>query len=883
MPQPLDEFLKEKGFNIPSTATLPTIKTTPTVIPPIDTKVTPLDVIKEIPSTTGKGLRWIGTQFMKPVSSVAVATEQIGKTIGTGNFNELKQIPKKVTDIFTSKTERSFSDIWRENLPEHQTAGTIIGTIIDIAADPLNFTGGGIAKGISKAGKVLAKTPGVEGALELTKPLFSTATHNKEFDNLLQHYRDLGDFKRANMIEKAKNIQKQVSKLKPDEIIQVSNKIEKGIEATNPVVNKLADNLKNTYKEWKTVEKEMGIKGGEIAQYVPHIPVSKIERQGQGIMGIAREFTSKLGGTEKHRSILKFVNESGEELIGKAENLGLKAVKGAENTFKDSTGKLFKAEQASIDEVNKAFEIKFFEENPAIQVAYRGLGHAKAVTSKEFLEGAKKFATNGLGDVASTAPELKGLKFAPDIAKQIDTYYNKIKPEEIKAVFKLYDNVLNWWKAQVLLGVSYHSRNFASNLWNNFLAGVTNPADYIQAGLLQKGKKVKFVDKLGKEWTEKELVNSAKRTGVINEGWFAADIPTAINTEISKGTWNPISQKFVAFKLNKKVGTALENNARLALFIKKIKEGNSIDNAAMTVKKFLFDYGDLTEFEKSWMKRIFPFYTWTRKNIPLQLAEMTKQPGKFVGLEKVVKAIENISIGDAKPANEKYLSDYIKSNTAMKVGYDEDEKIYYYFLAGNWIASYQAIDFLSQPASSFVEMLTPILKVPIERLVNQSLFFKNTLGDYQDIEHYPGETTNYLGFNMPKKTAAIIRNIRILNELDKLNPGKIFGGKKGETSIWNKAKIPAFTLPELGTISPALEKYRKTEAAPSATARTLGLALGKLQNYKESSARNFYQMDTDKRIDELKRQIKASAKKGDKKRIKILNEQLRKFIKERGR
>ena len=216
MAKSLQQFIQDKGLKTPNIGvTLPTVSTKVTTpIATID-KVTPLDVIKEMPATAGKGLRWIGSQLMKPVSTVAVTTEQVGKAIGTGDVSQLGQIPSKIGNILTGKTTRSFSDIWRESLPNHPTAGTVIGTVIDIAADPLNFTGGALWKGTQLAGKGLTKIPGVQGAIDLTKPLFSTATKNKEFDLMIQHFRDLGDYRRADIIEQSKNVQKEVAKLKP--------------------------------------------------------------------------------------------------------------------------------------------------------------------------------------------------------------------------------------------------------------------------------------------------------------------------------------------------------------------------------------------------------------------------------------------------------------------------------------------------------------------------------------------------------------------------------------------------------------------------------------------------------------------------------------------
>lgn len=844
------------------------------------------DFAKELPSSGLTVLRWIGKQLMKPVGTVAKTSEAIGLATA-GEFSGIKKLPVDITNIIGGKKEYSFTQLWTERLPNHPIAANIIGLVSDIAADPTNFVGGGTSKLLSLGEKGLQKVP----LIGKVKPLFSTKTGVKSFDVLLDTYRSLGEYRKADIIEKAVTIQKDLSKLPKGDIIKVSDYLEKGIKST-PEVNVLGQKLQNTYKAFKGLEKELGIKGGELAQYAPHFkPQESLVNKLKNFIPSSKEWSTKLGGSEGGRTILKFVSEKGDEVIGTAEKLKLKPIISGYKTktgkivdsflpgttkvisgYKDTAGKIFKASQASISEISEAFGKKFFEENPAIQLAQRGLTHTKAVTSKEFFNAAKVFAIkNG---VEVTAPELKGIKFAPEIASKIDAYYKGIQPEELKVFVKGFDAIQNWWKGQVLIAPSYHIRNMVGNIWNNFLAGVKNPIDYIQAGMLQsgKGKNLKIAG-----MSADELITLMKKRGVINQGWYSADIPTAIESGI-KNTWqkgiNPLSQQNYAFKTNKAIGSAFENNARIAHFISKLKSGSSIDDAVMSVKKYLFDYTDLTNTEKNILKRVIPFYTWTRKNIPLQLENLIRQPEKYAGLEKGVRAIENISMGNNSTANEKYLSDYIKSNTAMRVGYDKNSKTYYYFLLGNWLPAYQAFDFLSNPIENLYNMITPVIKTPLDVLTNQS-FFKDSMGSRELIENYPGETTNFLGFNISKKAATVLRNIRILNEIDKLNPGQIFGGKKGEPSIFKG--VPSVNVPGLGIISPSKYKYSKTQ--PTVGSKTGALLTGKLQEYNVQEAKGFYDKDTQDKIKQIKTEIRKASQKGDNNRIKILKEQLNKFIK----
>lgn len=565
----------------------------------------------------------------------------------------------------------------------------------------------------------------------------------------------------------------------------------------------------------------------------------------------------------------------GEKLIGQV--------------YRDKNGELYQAmisgpERVTTSEIHKSLGKKMFVENPAVSLAYRGIANAKAVSSAQLFNGIKQFASDAVDAVEVKIPELAGLKFDPAVATQLDRYYKAMNPEEIKSIIKGFDKVQNWWKGQALISPAYHLRNAVGNFWNNFLAGVKNPKDYIDAGLVQKGKDFSMVDDLGRTWNSKQINLAARKNGIIGKGQYMADIERGLEQEIKGGNYNPFSQENKLFRANRDLGGVIEDNARLTNFMHFLKKGLSPSEAAVETKKFLFDYTDLTPFEQNVLKRFMPFYTFTRKNVPLQLEQLMRQPAKYAGLEKVVQAVEDIGMGDSKPANEKYLSDYIKSNTAMRVRYNKDDQSYQYLLLGKWLPAYQAMDFVNQPADNMLQMLTPILKTPIETWMNKSTFWKNSLQEQEEIERYPGEQTNFLGINMPKKTAQVLRNIRILNDLDKLNPGLIFGGEQGKKSLWAKMKMPAKDLPVIGNVSPSQYKYPKTGVNLAGGERAVGFFLGSnLTSYKPSSARTYYNEDTDRKSQEMQQAIARATATRDFARAKLLQKQLRDFLKERGR
>ena len=110
---------------------------------------------------------------------------------------------------------------------------------------------------------------------------------------------------------------------------------------------------------------------------------------------------------------------------------------------------------------------------------------------------------------------------------------------------------------------------------------------------------------------------------------------------------NPLSSENVLIKTGTSFNAAVENNARMAHFlaandqnVQLFKSSKAaMDASAQSVRKYLFDYSDLSSREQQTFKRISPFYTFTRKAIPLYLEKLVTNPGKFQRLEYAKDAL----------------------------------------------------------------------------------------------------------------------------------------------------------------------------------------------------------------------------------------------------
>jgi murein DD-endopeptidase MepM/ murein hydrolase activator NlpD len=87
------------------------------------------------------------------------------------------------------------------------------------------------------------------------------------------------------------------------------------------------------------------------------------------------------------------------------------------------------------------------------------------------------------------------------------------------------------------------------------------------------------------------------------------------------------------------LGAKRENIVRFTTFRQRLlRNGGDFADASWYMIKHHFDYGDLSNFERRTMRNLFLFYTWYRKNIPLQFLELISRPGFFAALGETYHA-----------------------------------------------------------------------------------------------------------------------------------------------------------------------------------------------------------------------------------------------------
>lgn len=126
----------------------------------------------------------------------------------------------------------------------------------------------------------------------------------------------------------------------------------------------------------------------------------------------------------------------------------------------------------------------------------------------------------------------------------------------------------------------------------------------------------------------------------------AAQRMTAGSATIGGKTYqvNPLNPDAAYYAALRNINQHLiEDPGKLAVYQWARESGKTADQAALLVKQALFDYNDLTDFEKQYLRHVVPFYTWTRKNVPLQLATLAKRPGRLANQKRLIEAADQLA------------------------------------------------------------------------------------------------------------------------------------------------------------------------------------------------------------------------------------------------
>lgn len=367
---------------------------------------------------------------------------------------------------------------------------------------------------------------------------------------------------------------------------------------------------------------------------------------------------------------------------------------------------------------------------------------------------AKKFSV----DLSSAYVPLESVQAARSLVESLS------KPAWMENAMKSVNAMTDLFKKSVTLPFpSFHSRNFISGMYANLASGlVETPADAVayaksvwdarknmRAGT-QLADDAAIYGLAGKNLGISEIGvvnNTAQALTDVVPGSIKPWKSSAVDLTLSE---NPLLAKAQSSKIGggirkagKKAMQSGENAAgqvewvnRLGMFDYLVKKGWDKQAAANKVKELQFDYGQLTDMEKSMMKPLIPFYSFARKNIPLQFSNLFQRPG---GLTAQTARLSNNLRDDSG-----YVPPHIGEGLAAKIGPDR-------FVSGLGLPIEQLGEMFAKgpDLTSTVQrtlqkggaMLNPLVKTLIELATKTNLFTGRPISEMHPFP-IPGRSNN---------------------------------------------------------------------------------------------------------------------------------------------
>jgi hypothetical protein len=395
-------------------------------------------------------------------------------------------------------------------------------------------------------------------------------------------------------------------------------------------------------------------------------------------------------------------------------------------------------------------------------------------------------------------PRLAGYFFNKEGATQARTFVRMLDEASTpnSKSLQYFDHVLSKLKASLTIYIpGHHMTNLIGDMYYNWIAGVNKPQRYEQAikvMLAQKGRYGEFAEigKLnpnsiealsgpkaleqavarsmvkpdaglsipakgnsvvvtmqnGTKVTADMIYTAAFRQGILPSARVLEDVTSDTSSILDK--FRPLGGR--GQRGVHEVSEIRDHIPRLAQFIDGIIKHkgsftSAVESSARSVRKWHPDGLGLTKFEKTVMKRVFPFYSWTRKAIPLAIESAVFNSPKVMAYPRLMEAIGLANgVTPTEQGTDPFPGDQLFPDWLRNRGIGPIAGAAGSYLSVN--PSTPVLDVLSllgQPGQSALDMANPMGKVPVEIANGQ------TLGRNVPIGNTNGQWADYFAKQIP--------------------------------------------------------------------------------------------------------------------------------------
>lgn len=296
-------------------------------------------------------------------------------------------------------------------------------------------------------------------------------------------------------------------------------------------------------------------------------------------------------------------------------------------------------------------------------------------------------------------PRLAGYRFHPEVQQDMLRLIKDLETGSWRPTSPMMRHIVQAtriWKSSVTIyRPIHHEKNVIGDAFNMWLAGHNDPRDFNRAIKVLASQKSKYpgalrendmdamkglldenslallskptpeakasdviIHKRGIKVTSENLWASGFKRGIFKDYNVIEDLignTTAdrlLGPSKSRYSWkSPFGGK--AHDTASKISEHREHFVRMAHYIAAVRKGivkskgqldleKIYDDAATEIQKYHPDGSDLTQFEQK-LRIVIPFYSWTRKEIPLLVQAMVQRPAKIVAIPRAQRTLAGMS------------------------------------------------------------------------------------------------------------------------------------------------------------------------------------------------------------------------------------------------
>lgn len=275
-------------------------------------------------------------------------------------------------------------------------------------------------------------------------------------------------------------------------------------------------------------------------------------------------------------------------------------------------------------------------------------------------------------------------------------------PAGIRPALRVFDRVQNLWKAYALSTPGTVIRNIYGGVFNNWLS--TEPVTALDYELTMRWM---FRRRDNLKPAERAIFEQIEEAGLMTGSATTLEIERSMRG----ASFNPGSTDFVWTRFFRKGQEHGEGLVRGALAYRTLARGGTIDDAIANTMKYHFNYDDLSALERSFLRRMVPFYTWTRKNFPLMLEQIVQNPQKFARFYQLKTEIEEQSPEEAIIPG--YFTENLATRLPFSMGLGQA-----YMLPD---LPFMSLNDVTDPTVA-ASQVTPFVKTPIEYIFGKQFF-----------------------------------------------------------------------------------------------------------------------------------------------------------------